>query len=164
MNTVRYCTPEWLKVSAKGYNADPRYQKEFAKLTLTLCIRVYAEPAWGIDEDIIYGVAVEEGKLNKLAFFSEEAAKNEADYILSATPQEWKKILRKESKFVTDFMLGKIALDQGSKVGILGVAPHSSTLVDALTLKELQYPDDMSSDELEEYRAYVKEFRAQLGV
>jgi hypothetical protein len=164
MNTVRYCTPEWLEESAKGYHANPRYQKEFAKLTLTLCFRVKAEPAWGIDEDIIFGGDVEKGKLNKLGFFSEEAAKEEAEYIVAATPQEWKKILRKESKFVTDFMLGKITLEQGSKVGILGVAPHSNTFVDALTQIEIQFPDEMSPDELDEYRASLKSFRAELGV
>lgn len=164
MNTVRYCTPEWLEESAKGYQANPRYQKEFAKLTLTLCFRVKVEPAWGIDEDIIFGGDIEKGKLNKLAFFSEEAAKEEAEYIVAATPQEWKKILRKESKFVTDFMLGKITLEQGSKVGILGVAPHSNTFVDALTQIEIQFPDEMSPDELDEYRAYMKSFRAELGV
>jgi putative sterol carrier protein len=164
MNTVRYCTPEWLEESAKGYQANAKYQKEFAKMTLTLCFRVKAESTWGIDEDIIFGADVEKGKLNKLVFFSEEAAKEEAEYIVAATPQEWKKILRKESKFVTDFMLGKITLEQGSKVGILGVAPHSNTFVDALTQKELNFPDEMSPDELEEYRAYMKSFRAELGV
>ena len=61
-------------------------------------------------------------------------------------------------------MLGKITLEQGSKVGILGVAPHSNTFVDALTQKELLFPDEMSPDELEEYRAYMKSFRAELGV
>jgi putative sterol carrier protein len=164
MKTIRYCTPEWLEESAKGYHADPKYQKEFAKLTLKLCFRIRAEPAWGIDEDIIFGADVDKGKLNKLAFFSEQAAKNEAEYVVAATPQEWKKILRKESKFVTDFMLGKITLEQGSKVGVLGVAPHSNTFVDALTQKELQFPDEMSADELSEYRTYLKEFRAELGV
>lgn len=164
MNTVRYCTPEWLEESAKSYQANPKYQKEFAKLTLSLYFRVKAEPTWGIDEDIIFGSDVEKGKLNKLAFFSEETAKEEAEYIVAATPQEWKKILRKESKFVTDFMLGKITLEQGSKIGILGVAPHSNTFVDALTHIEIQFPDEMSPDELEEYRAYMKSFRAELGI
>ena len=164
MNTVRYCTPEWLEESAKGYQANAKYQKEFAKMTLTLCFRVKAESTWGIDEDIIFGADVEKGKLNKLVFFSEEAAKEEAEYIVAATPQEWKKILRKQSKFVTDFMLGKIKLEHGSKVGVLGVAPHANTVVDLLTQVDLQFPDEMSEQELAEYRAHFEEFRAELGV
>lgn len=164
MTTCQYCTPEWLEEGAKGYHANPKYQKEFEKLSITLCFRVKAEPAWGIDEDIIFGADVQKGKLIKLAFFSEEAAKNEAEYILVATPQEWKKIIRKESKFITDFMLAKITLEQGSKVGILGVAPHANTLVDVLNPVEIQFPDEMTTDELNKYRAYVEEFRVELGV
>ena len=83
---------------------------------------------------------------------------------LNATPEEWKKILRKESKFLTDFMLGRIKLDMGSKVGILGLAPYANTFVDALTQVALQFPDEMSEDELTKYRDYMEEFRANLGV
>ena len=82
----------------------------------------------------------------------------------TATPQEWKKILRKENKFLTDFMLGKITLEQGTKVGVLGLAPYANSFVDALTQVELRFPDELTAQELEEYRAYVRDFRARLGV
>jgi hypothetical protein len=162
--TVRYCTPEWLEASTSAYRADPRFQSELAKLTTKVCFRVEAEPAWGIDEDVIFCSFVTQGALGELAFFAEEDAQQVADFILAATPQEWKKILRKESKFVTDFMLGRITLDQGSKVGILGIAPHSNTLVDALTQEAIQFPDEMAPEELETYRSDMKAFRQELGV
>jgi hypothetical protein len=72
--------------------------------------------------------------------------------------------LRKESKFVTDFMLGKITLEQGSKVGVLSIAPHSGTFIDALTQEELEFPDEMSPEELDDYRATMEAFRSELGV
>jgi hypothetical protein len=125
---------------------------------------IKANPAWGIDEDITFCAFVNQGELQELAFFSEEGAKKEADFLLAATPQEWKKILRKESKFVTDFMLGKITLEQGSKVGVLGIAPHANTFVDALTQVELQFPDEMSDEELADYRSLMQAFRSELGV
>ena len=164
MTTVRYCTPEWLEKSAAGYRATPKFKEAFKKLTISVFFQVEAEPAWGLDEAIIFGSIVDKGELIDLAFFSEEDAKEKAEFILGATPQEWKKILRKESKFVTDFMLGKISLIQGSKVGVLTVAPHADTFVAALTQYDLQFPDEMSAEELEAYRAHVTEFRAQLGV
>ncbi len=52
---------------------------------------------------------------------------------MAASPQEWKLVLRKEHKFLTDFMLGKIRLEQGSKVGVLGFAPFADTFIDAVT-------------------------------
>lgn len=164
MTTCLYCTPEWLEESSKGYRSNPSYQQEFEKISIKLCFRIKAEPDWGIEKDIIFGTVIQTGTMEELAFFSEEAAKNEAEYILVATPQEWKKIIRKESKFITDFMLGKITLEQGSKVGILGVAPHANTLVDVLNPVEIRFPDEMNTDELNKYREYVEEFRVELGV
>ncbi len=102
MLKYRYCTPEWLEESARIYRSTSHFEEKLKKLSEGVCFRVKAEPAWGIDPDILFGAFVEAGKLAKLAFFSEEAAKREANYIMSATPQEWKKILRKENKFLTD--------------------------------------------------------------
>ena len=48
-------------------------------------------------------------------------------------------------------MLGNIKLEKGSKVGVLGVAPHANNIVDALTQMELVFPDEMSSEEIGEY-------------
>lgn len=164
MTAYRYCTPEWLAESARAYASKPEFEESLQKLSAKVCYRVEAEPEWGIDRDIIFGTFLEAGKMKKAAFFSEEDAGREADFILAATPAEWKKILRKESKFVTDFMLGRIKLEQGSKVAVLGLAPHANTVVAALTQVELRFPDEMSAGELAEYRAYMEEFRAQLGV
>ena len=164
MTTIRYCTPEWLEESAKNYRATPKFKEALRKVTASVFFLIEAEPTWGIEEDIIFGGIVEKGELITLAFFSEADAKEKAEFILAATPQEWKKILRKENKFVTDFMLGKITLEQGSKVGVLTIAPYADTFVDSLTQFELQFPDEMSPEELDEYRAYMAEFRAKLEV
>lgn len=91
----QYCTPEWLDESARIYRSTSSFQEKLKKLSEKVCYRVKAEPAWGIDRDIIFGTFIEAGKLTKLAFFSEEAAKQEANYIMSATPQEWKKNIAK---------------------------------------------------------------------
>jgi putative sterol carrier protein len=164
MAAYQYCTPQWLEESGKSYQSNPEFREKLKKLSVKMCYRVKAEPAWGIDKDIIFGMFVDKGELTKIAFFSEEEALKEAEYIISATPQEWKKILRKQSKFITDFMLGKIKLEHGSKVGVLGVAPHANTVVDLLTQVDLQFPDEMSAEELAAYRANFEEFRAELGV
>ncbi len=164
MTVCQYCTPEWLETTGRLAEANPKFAKAFEKLAVKVCFRVKAEKTWGIDEDIIFGGFVNKGKLDRLSFFSREEAKQVADYILAASPQEWKKILRKENKFVADFMLGRIRLDQGSPTGILGLAPQSDALVDALTQTEIQVPDEMSPDELARYRSHMQEFRARLRV
>jgi hypothetical protein len=161
---VRYCTPEWLQASAEGYRSNPELQQAMGKLTAKVCVLIKAMPAWGIDEDILFGGFFQQGEMEKLDFFSAEDARDQAEFVLAATPQEWKKILRKENKFITDFMLGKVTLEQGSKVGMLSIAPHSGAFVDILTQAELQFPDEMSPEELAAYRAHVAAFRQESGV
>jgi hypothetical protein len=164
MTKCQYCTPEWLEETAKIYGSDPDLEGKLRKLSAKMCFRIKAEPSWGIEKDIIFGTFIEAGKLTKIAFFSEEDAKQEAEYILAATPQEWKKVLRKENKFLTDFMLGRIRLEKGNKVTVLGLAPYAPTVIDALTKVQIQFPDEMSGEELTQYRAYVEEFRKNLSV
>jgi hypothetical protein len=164
MAVYQYCTPEWLEELEKAYQADPTYEKTFKKLSLILCFRVSAEPSWAIDKDIIFGAGMDEGKLTMLKFFSEEEAIGDATFILTATPQNWKRLLRKEAKFITEFMLGKIKLEQGSKITILKLAPLSDKLMDFMTTYEIRFPDEMSSDELEKYRSGMEQFRSELGV
>jgi putative sterol carrier protein len=164
MTIYQYCTPEWLEELEKVYQSDSKYQEHFKKLSMVLCFRVQAEPTWGIGRDIIFGTSLDAGQLKKLRFYSEEDAKKEATFILAATPQNWKNLLRKKTKFVTEFMLGKIKLEQGSKVAILKLAPLSDKLIDFMTQREIQFPDEMSPDELVAYRAHMEEFRTQSGV
>jgi putative sterol carrier protein len=164
MTVLRYCTPEWLDKNAEGYQQNPIFQKALQKLSMSVCFKVNAEPAWGLNEAVFFIASVDKGKLLKLAFVQEDEAHREADFILAASPQEWKKILRKESKFVADFMLGKIDLEKGSKVGVISLAPHSNTFIDALTQYPLQFPDEMSPEELESYRSDVVSYRRTLKV
>lgn len=164
MTVYRYCTPEWLEASLKGIQENESLRQGLGKLSVKVCFLVSAEPQWGIEQDILFGAFVENGEITRLDFFSPEQAASQVDFILAATPQEWKKILRKENKFIADFMLGKIKLTQGSKVGVLNVAPYSGTLVDGLTQFELKFPDEMSPDELDQYREDMRQFRSELGV
>jgi putative sterol carrier protein len=164
MTTCQYCTPEWLEETARIYGSDPDLEGKLRKLSAKICFRIKAEPSWGIEKDIIFGTFIEEGKLMKIAFFSEEDAKRESEYLMAATPQEWKKVLRKENKFLTDFMLGRIKLEKGNKVTVLGLAPYAPTVIDALTKVQIQFPDEMSGEELTRYRAYVEEFRKNMSV
>jgi hypothetical protein len=159
-----YLTPEWLEESARNYRATPRYQEALKRVSTRIFYRVTAEPEWGIDSDFIFGADVTRGVLNDLRFFSEDESKEKAEFVMAASPQEWKLILRKDHKFLTDFMLGKIKLEQGSKVGVLGLAPYADGFIDAITQVNLQFQDELSPQQLNEYREYASQFRSRLGI
>ena len=162
--TIRYCSPEWLEESAKLYRMTDRFENLLKKVSTKIFYRITAEPAWGIDKDIIFGAVVEAGRLLELSFYSEAETQKKSDFILSATPQIWKGILRKDTKFISEFMLGKVKLESGSKTALLKITPYANHFVDALTQFELQYPDEMSAEEIEAYRTDLAKFREEAGV
>ena len=157
--TIRYCTQEWLEESARLYKASSHFQEALKKVTTKIFYRIKAEPSWGIDDDFIFGAVVEEGTLLEMGFYSETESKKRAKFILAATPQIWKGLLRKDKKFITEFMMGKVTLEQGSKPGLLKITPYANHFIDALTQFELQFPDEMTAEELEAYRTELAEFR-----
>ena len=161
--TIRYCTPEWLEESLKLYRATDRFENALKKVTAKICYRITAEPAWGIEEDMIFGGVVEEGKLLELSFYNEAKARKMSDFILAATPQIWKGLLRKDKKFISEFMMGKVSLEAGSRVALLRITPYANHFIDALTQFELQFPDEMSAEELEAYRADLSGLRKMLA-
>ncbi len=140
------------------------FQEALKRVSVRVFYRVTAEFEWGINSDFIFGALVTQGVLNDLRFFSEDETKEKAEFVMAASPQEWKLILSKEHKFLTDFMLGKVKLEYGSKVGVLGIAPYADTFIDALTQVNLQFQDELSPQQLDEYREYASRFRSKLGV
>ena len=161
---IRYCSPEWLEESARLYRATDRFESALKKITTKIFYRIAAEPSWGIQDDMMFGAVVEEGKLIELSFYSEADAQKTADFVLAASPQVWKGILRKDKKFISEFMLGKVTLESGSKTGLLKITPYANHFVDALTQFELQFQDEMSSEEVETYQADLIEYRQKAGL
>jgi hypothetical protein len=159
-----YCTPEWLEESARIYRATPRFQEAMKRLSARVFFRVTAEPDWGIEKDMIFGGIITKGVLNELRFFNEDEVKEQAEVILAASPQEWKLLLRKEHKFITDVMLTKIKLEKGSIANVWAVTPYADGFIEALTQVNLQFQDELSPQQLHEYRGYASQFRSKLGI
>ena len=144
METFVYPQIEWLEAAAKLYDA--------------------AEPAWGINEDVYFGLNLDAGKLKELKNCTKDDTFKRFDFIFGATPQAWKRVLTKKDKFVGDFMGGRVKLEKGDTVGALAIGPHAGTLVDVLTQVKLLFPDDLSPEELGKFKKEFAEKRKKLGV
>ena len=164
MTAYNYCSPEWLEESAKRYSENTALQNKLHKLSSKMCFRVTADISQGLDEDIIFAAYVQDGSLMKLCFVNEAEAKDESDYILAASPQEWSQILRKKQKFIARFMMQEVKLEQGEKVDVLKLAPYTNELVDVLTQVNVRYSDEMSAAEIEDFRIRLNGFRQINGV
>ena len=67
-------------------------------------------------------------------------------------------------KFVGAFMGQRIKLEKGNTIKALGLAPHANTLVDSLTQVDLKFPDELSPEELAEFKTQFAEYRAGKGL
>ena len=98
MTQYQYCTPEWLEESARIYRNNPEANEKLKKLSGKMVYRIKAEPAWGIETDAFFCLFFDQGTLSRLEMISKEEGTREAEFVMGATPQEWKKILRKDNK------------------------------------------------------------------
>lgn len=162
MVQFQFLTPQWLEDCAKLYASNPELQKKLQRLTVNMSYRVLEKPEWGIDKSIIFCTFFKDGELTKISLLSEEQAKEESQFLTVAPAERWVKLLRKQSKFGTDFALGKVKLEIGSKFGVLSVAPYAGHVVDLLTKPQVQFPDEMAAEELETYRSTIEKLRTEL--
>jgi putative sterol carrier protein len=161
-----YATPEWVEAMGKNYNADPDNQnKVFKGMTIFLTFRVEADPQFGIDRDIYFATHLVNGVYQPdSTLLSKEDAEKKSDFILTASPSVWKKMIKKEVGFVSAFMTNKIKLDKGSPPKVIALAPKSGAVVGAFNKIDTEWPDDMSPQRLQEYKVMVAEFRRRLKV
>jgi len=162
MTAYIYPSAEWLEESTKRYGSE--FENKLKSLSGYYVYRIRANQEWGIEKDIMMCAVLDAGKLVKLEHCTEEEAKNNADFIMAAEANTWKRILRKLDKFIGAFMGQRIKLEQGNTVKALGLAPHANTLVESLTQVELKFPDELSPDELAEFKTKFAEYRADKGL
>jgi putative sterol carrier protein len=159
-----YATPQWLEAVGKNYKANPDNQnKTFKGMNIFLSFRILADPKLGIDKDIYFSLHLEDGALqDDSKLISQTVAEEKSDFILSATPQAWKKVIRKQQGFVSAFMTGKIKLDKGLAPRILALASKSGAVIEPFYQVETEWPDEMSPQRLEQYRAELNSIRERL--
>jgi putative sterol carrier protein len=163
---IPYATPEWVEDMGRNYRADPDNEgKVFKGMTIFLAFRIQADPKFGLDRGIDFGTHIVDGVLqDDSTLMSREDSEQKADFIVTAPPSVWKKVIKKEEGFVSAFMTGKITLDKGEAAKIIALAAKSPAVVECFYKTDTGWPDEMSPERLEEYKAQVKEFRERLGV
>ena len=162
MTTYIYPQPEWVDDCVAKYDAG--FEKKLASLSGKFAYQITTEPEWGIDADLFISMILNGGKLVEFKHCSKDYAYETADFVLSATPQAWKRILTKKDKFVGAFMGGRVKLQKGDTVGALALGPHANTLVDVLTQVDLKFPDDLSPEELAAFKTELAQKRSARGI
>ena len=161
-----FLSPEWLEAVGQNYSSDPNNQnKAFKGLSLILTFRVLADPKFGIEKDVYHSIHWIDGvRQRDSGLLSKADAEKKSDFILAAAPGTWKKVIRKETGFVSAVMTGKIKVEKGAGPEIMALASKSPVVVDNFNKVDTEWPDEMSPLRLREYQAKVAEFRQRLRV
>jgi putative sterol carrier protein len=161
-----YVTPEWVAQAGNNYRANPENaEKTFRGMNIFLTFRVMADAKLGLHNDIYFAMHLENGVLQPdSALISKNNAFARSDFVVSAMPEIWKAVIKKQKGFIAAFMTGKIKLDKGNPTRMVSLASKSSAVVEAFYKIDTEWPDEMSPQRLREYEAQVSEFRQKLGV
>lgn len=162
MAQVKYLTPEHLDAITAAFQA-PEVQKALEKLTTKIAWRVKAEPSWGLDQDVIYATEIKAGVTSPLHYVTEAEAKSFAEFFMVAKPDVWKKIDSGKADFATQLTMMKVKLAKGSLMQMMKLAPYSKDMVKATKTVEVRYPDEMSPEELAEYRQNINAALTKVG-
>ncbi len=161
-----YVTPEWVAQAGKNYTANPENaEKTFRGMNIFLTFRVLADPKFGLHNDIYFAMHLQNGALQPdSTLVSKADAFAKSDFVVSAIPDVWKGVIKKQKGFISAFMTGKIKLDKGNPTRMVSLASKSSAVVEAFNRIETEWPDEMPPQRLRHYEALVSEFRQRLGV
>lgn len=164
---IAYATPEWATRVIEAYNSNPEYaEKVFKGMTLNVVFKSEQAPEHGLDDEKFFCLKLEDGVLKEgSGLISKKEALETADFILAAKWTLWKDIIQRRESFVTNFMTGSMKLDKGEASKVLALTPTVPAVVDIFEAAsgDIAWPDEMSPEELEEYRDYEKEITKKLG-
>ena len=142
MSKFQVFSSAWLEENDRLYKDNKELQDVLKKLTVKMAYRTIADPDWGIDEDILWCTFFEKGELTKMCVLTQAEVDNEADFLLAAKPEVWAKLLRRKAKFGTELTIGRVKVTQGSKLGVMKVAPYSKHVITLLTQADTSFPDE----------------------
>lgn len=155
-------TPEWGQVFGETIDGDAQYRQAAKTWEGAVTLVVKAKPEVGIDEDVSVVIDLWHGDCRSVKILpKEEAAK--APYVMTGGIDTWKAVATGKTDAIKATMLGKIKL-KGNMANVVRHVKASKRLAECSGLFEAVWPDELSRDEIEKFRADLKQFREQFGV
>jgi len=158
--TLYALTPEWQKKAAAVFREDPQFERAFKTVKGIYAFEIQAEKAIGIETPLCVLNNIQNGLLEEDKFGpADEETKKRATWYLTGSYETWKKVLTGKEVFIQAFMAGNIRLIQGDFAGLMRIAAQGAKMPEIFTRNESKWPDELSPDELEDYKAQFKTWK-----
>lgn len=156
----KFGTPEWVTQYEKAVQGSAEY-KELAKdWEGSIGMRVLPNPDIGIDEALYIFMDLWHGDARSIKLVPKEEGEK-ADYLITGEYARWKSVVKGDLDIVKGMMAGQLKL-RGDLPTIVKYATAATKLVELTSTVESIFPDELSSEELDRYKARFKETRDQL--
>lgn len=87
------------------------------------------------------------------SLLSKEDVEKNSSFILTATPSVHKRVIKKEVGSVSVFVTNKAKLNKGSATKVMGLATRIPAVAGDFNKIATEWPDEMSPQRLQEYKA-----------
>ena len=159
--TLYALTPEWQKKAAAVFREDPQFERAFKIVNGVYVFEIQAEKSLGIDAPVGILNEVQNGVLVEDDFgLATEETRKKATWCVTGNYEVWKRVLTGKEVFIQAFMAGNIRLVEGDFAGLMRIAAQGTKLPQIFTRNESKWPDEFSPDELEDYKAQFKTWKA----
>ena len=155
-------TPEWVATYEKLIQEDGEYKEAAKQWEGTVVIHILANPELGLDEDSYMMMDLWHGDCRSVRLVPKDVGGN-ADYVLSGELERWEAVMAKELDTTKAMMQGKIKL-KGDLPTIVRYVKASVRLTDISTMIGTKFISELTDQEREEFRAWMKDIRAQFGI
>ncbi len=124
----------WVQAYKDAINANPEYAKAGKDWTHgVVAMVVKAEPSLGIDQDMAMWLDVHEGRCRDCKLLPASQAEIEAPFVVVASYEQWKQVIRKEIDPTKALMQGKLKLTKGHMPTMVKYVNASKQLVESTT-------------------------------
>lgn len=161
-----FLTPEWCSLYEKTIQEDARYKEVAKKWEGSVALVIKAEPDSGLDRDMFLFLDLWHGQCSFAAIVPPETGRN-AEFVLEAGYQRWKKIINGELNVVKEIAIRKLRLvpfDFKKAVKLAGAAQAAIRLVELAGEVGVLFADEQDEEKREGYRTLFEDLRANFGI
>lgn len=155
-------TPEWGVLVEDAINQDAKYAKLGKGWQEGIVLRIQAKPEIGLEEDLNILLDLYEGKCRSARPVPKEVS-DQAPFIMVGPYEIWKSIVSMEQEALKLVVKGDLKME-GELTKMLRYVGAAKRLTEVAASVDCRFPDELSPEELEEFKVTIKELRGELGI
>jgi putative sterol carrier protein len=155
-------SPEWVAQYESSVQNDDLYKEAAKDWEGSVVVHVQAAPELGVDEDIYLFMDLWHGDCRSMRLVPKDAGEA-GDFVITGSMERWLQVARKQLDTIKGMMQGKLKL-KGDLPTIVRAVRAAARLVDLIADLNTIYPDELTPEQIEEFRGWIVPLREEFGI